>query len=275
MKNIGQLTSAFRTKVWFGLVTPSEGQNTMNEAAGFCDLHCHLLYNLDDGAKTLEDSLAMGRLLVDLGFSAAAPSPHNRPEYASLKEALHRLNDVQIAFNSAGIDLKLVKNSENFFLDELLIGNLCSDRARLINAGPYLLVEAPYFSPLPALNDLIFRMRLKGITPLIAHPERCFEFERKGRAAEAVAAGALLQLDIGALVGRYGPTAKKLAQRWLDEELYAVGATDLHSPRGAEKWVAPSMDALRKQVGERRMRSLMADRPHRIILGQPLESSRD
>ena len=49
---------------------------------GFCDLHCHLLYGLDDGAKTLEDTLEMARALVDLGFSTVAPSPHNRPEYA-------------------------------------------------------------------------------------------------------------------------------------------------------------------------------------------------
>ena len=55
------------------------------------DLHCHILWGIDDGAKTLDESLEMARALVELGFSHVAASPHNRPEYAPKALALERM----------------------------------------------------------------------------------------------------------------------------------------------------------------------------------------
>lgn len=233
------------------------------------DLHCHLLHGLDDGAKTLADTLEMARLLVDLGFRAVAPSPHNRPEYAPRELAVRRLRQVQDELRSAAIPLELHRSAENFFLDERFLPSLGTEDARLVANGPYALIEAPYTAPLPTLLEIIFRMKLKGVIPLIAHPERCYEFERQGRAAEAVQAGAFLQLDVGALVGRYGPKAKKVAVRLLEEELYAVAATDLHSPRGAD-WVGRALEELRRLAGEDRFESLMKNNPRRILAGETL-----
>lgn len=234
-----------------------------------CDLHCHLLHGLDDGAKTLSETLEMARLLVDLGFTALAPSPHNRPEYAPTEVALRRLEEVQGELRSAGIALELHPNAENFFLDDRLLPSLGTKEARLLGGGPYALVEAPYAAPLPALSELIFRIKLKGVIPLIAHPERCYEFERPGRAAEAVQAGACLQLDVGALIGRYGPKAKKVAVGLLEDNLYAVAATDLHSPRSVQ-WVGKALDQLRKLAGKERFQTLMKDNPRRMLAGKAL-----
>ncbi|HLL53707.1 MAG TPA: CpsB/CapC family capsule biosynthesis tyrosine phosphatase [Myxococcaceae bacterium] len=244
----------------------------MPERRGFCDLHCHLLHGVDDGAKTLEDTLEMARALVDLGFSAVAPSPHARPEYAPRETTSARLAEVAEALKSANIPLELAPNAENFLLDEHLFERLGTPEARLLGAGGYLLVEAPYTSPVTALPQMVFRMRVKGVTPLIAHPERCLEFERPGRAREAVKAGALLQLDIGALTGRYGGAAKKVARTLLDEGLYAVGATDLHSPVGAREWVGKALAELRDRAGEQEFQALMSDRPWRLLRGESLES---
>lgn len=235
------------------------------------DLHLHLLPEVDDGCKTMDETLAMAKVLVSLGFTAAAPSPHNRPEYASRDVALQRLDEVKVALQRAGIALALDVNSENFFLDESLLMKLPTPESRRIGtAGKYLLVEAPYTSPLPQLTDVVFRMKLKGVTPVIAHPERCLEFERKGRAAEAVQSGALLQLDVGSLIGRYGKSAQKLAKQFLDDGLYAISATDLHSPVGAEQWVAESLKALQKQVGAKAFAQLTETNPALVLKGQPV-----
>jgi protein-tyrosine phosphatase len=230
-----------------------------------------LLFEIDDGARSLDESLAMARALVALGFVAAAPSPHNRPEYASRERALAQLEVVRAALHAQQIPLQLEVNAENFFLDEGLLSTLGTPACRRTGSqGRCLLVEAPYTTPLPALTDVIFRMKLKGITALIAHPERCLEFEKKGRAAEAVQAGALLQLDVGALIGRYGPTARKLARSFLDEGLYAIAATDLHSPVGALEWVAEAMAALEKHGGKGALERLMARHPAALLRGETL-----
>jgi protein-tyrosine phosphatase len=241
--------------------------------SGLCDLHCHLLPGVDDGARTLEDALEMARALVDLGFSAVAPSPHARPEYPSHSREMveARLAELREALGREGVKLSLGTNAENF-LDEAFVRGLGTPEARLLGAGKYVLVELPYTSPVPALADILFRIRLKGVTPLLAHPERCLEFERPGRAAEAVRTGSLLQLDVGALTGRYGGTAKKLARAFLEDGLYAVGATDLHGPVGAREWVGKALAELRGRVGEQAYTRLMATSPARLLAGEPLES---
>lgn len=241
-------------------------------SVGYVDLHLHLLPGVDDGCQTMEDTLALARALVSLGYTHAAPSPHHRPEYASAATALERLEEVRVALGEAKVALELSVNAENAFLDERLMRELGTPALRKVGgpAGRYLLVEAPYTTPLPALPDLVFRMKLKGVTPLIAHPERCLEFERKGRAEELVAAGALLQLDLGSLIGRYGKDAQKIARRLLEAGLYAVAATDLHSPVRAEAWVSESMRALEKAAGARSLRSLLSENPAAILRGEPI-----
>ncbi len=239
---------------------------------GMVDLHLHLLPGIDDGCKTMDETLAMARALVSLGYSTAAPSPHNRPEYATQALALTRLDEVRAALRAAGVPLGLEVNAENFFLDETLLTSLPTPASRRVGAaGKYLLVEAPYTSPLPNLTEVVFRMKVKGVTPLIAHPERCFEFEKKGRAAQLVRAGAVLQLDMGALIGRYGKGPQKLGRQFLEEGLYGIAATDLHSPVGAEAWVGDSLKALEKQVGSKAFAALTQHHPARVLAGQGLE----
>ncbi|PTL85259.1 tyrosine-protein phosphatase [Vitiosangium sp. GDMCC 1.1324] len=241
--------------------------------SGLCDLHCHLVPGVDDGARTLEDALEMARALVDLGFTTVAPSPHARPEYPShSRETVEaKLAELREALARERVALTLGTNAENF-LDEAFVRGLGTPEARLLGAGRYVLVELPYTSPVPVLTDILFRIRLKGVTPVLAHPERCLEFERPGRAAEAVRTGALLQLDVGALTGRYGGTAKKLARAFLEEGLYAIGATDLHGPVGAREWVGKALGELRARVGERAFTRLMSSSPARLLAGEPLES---
>lgn len=235
----------------------------------FVDLHLHLLPGVDDGARTLDDSLAMARALASLGFTRLAPSPHHRERYPSRSRDLcaEKLREVQAAVTAAGLGLELFGNAENFFLDEALPGELASGTLRTLGEGRVLLVEAPYTGPMPMLGDLVFRMKLKGVTPLIAHPERCFEFEKKGRAAQAVEAGALLQLDLGSLTGRYGKPALKLARQFLDDGLYAVAASDLHGPGQAEAWVGEAMRALEKAAGRDTLDALLRTRPEKLLRG--------
>lgn len=238
--------------------------------SGYCDLHLHLLPGVDDGARSVDDALEMARALVALGFSTAAPSPHNQPHYAPAAVCADRLAALQARLREEKLDLELHANSENQFVDAELLAKAPGPEGRRIGQSRALLVEAPYTTPLPSVGDLVFRLKLKGVVPVIAHPERCMEFEKKGRAAELVRAGAVLQLDLGALTGRYGDKAKKLALSFLGEGLYGLAATDLHSPVGAEKWVGEAMAGLLKQAGAPALKALLAENPARLLAGEPL-----
>ena len=237
---------------------------------GFVDLHCHLLPGVDDGARTSEDALEMARALVDLGFVAVAPSPHARPEFATREVCAERLATLAESLERAQVPLRLHSNAENALVLDGFLEGLGTDAARTVNGGRYVLVEAPYQAPVPALPELVFRIVRRGVTPLFAHPERCLEFDRPGRAAEVVRLGARLQLDLGALVNRYGPVARRLARSFLEEGLYAVAATDLHGPTGARDWVGKALAELRVRAGNAGVTELLGTNPGAVLRGEDL-----
>ncbi len=238
----------------------------------FVDLHNHLLWALDDGCETPADTLEAARLLVALGFDAVAPSPHALSAFASDDPARVDLRRAEAAalLAAEGVQLALHPNAENR-LDDQFLARAAGDRMRGIGAaGRWVLVETPFQAPVPALADLVFSLRRRGFSPLFAHPERCLEFERPGRAEEVVRLGAALQLNVGALAGVYGGSARRLAERFLEEGLYAVAATDLHRPDGAYEWLDLAIGALERRAGQAGLERLLAVNPRRILAGEEL-----
>jgi len=240
---------------------------------GFVDLHDHVLWAIDDGCETPEQTLAAARLLVSLGWSELAPSPHAIPELPSRDPAACEARRAEVAalLQAEGIPIALHANAENR-LDEAFLAR-AEDPATRRGIGPtarWVLVETPFSSSVPALPDLVFRLRRRGILPLFAHPERCLEFERPGSAQEVVRLGGAHQLNLGALAGVYGRGARKQAERFLGEGLYAVAATDLHQPEEARRWLEAGLRALEKRAGEDGLRRLCAENPRRIVRGEEL-----
>ncbi len=239
---------------------------------GFVDLHCHLLWALDDGVETPEEAVAAARLLTSLGFTDAAPSPHAHPDMPSRDAALcdARRGELAALLAAEQVPLRLHQNAENK-LDHTFLERLDLAGRRGIGASQrWVLVELPFRGAVPALPELVFRLRRRDVIPLFAHPERCQEFERPGRAAEVVRLGGGLQLNVGALTGLYGLTSRKLAESFLDEGLYAVAATDLHRPDGAEEWVPEAMEALEQRGGDGTLERLFATNPRRVLAGEEL-----
>lgn len=239
---------------------------------GFVDLHCHLLWALDDGCETPGETLAAARLLVELGFSEAAPSPHALPGLPSGDRARAEARRAEAAalLEREGIPLQLHANAENR-LDEEFLARAGGEGRRGIGASErWVLVELPFQSGVPALPDLVFRLRRLGAHPLFAHPERCAEFEQPGRAEEVVRLGGALQLNVGALAGVYGRQVRRNAERLLSEGLYAVASTDLHRPDGVHEWLDEALAALEKRAGTDGLERLLGENPRRILAGEEL-----
>ncbi len=239
---------------------------------GYVDIHCHLLWGIDDGCRRAEDALEAARVLESLGYTDVAPSPHARADFPSQDGALceARFSELRQLFQREAVGLSVHRNAENH-LDEAFFERLARGEPRALGeSGRYVLVELPFMGSVPALPDLVFRVRLKGLSPVIAHPERCAEFDRPGRAAEMVRLGASLQLDLGALTGRYGREARRRAERFLDEGFYAAAATDLHDPAGARGWISQALATLEKRAGRVELTRLCQENPRRAVAGEEL-----
>jgi protein-tyrosine phosphatase len=239
---------------------------------GFVDLHCHLLWAVDDGCETPDETLAAARLLVDVGFSDAAPSPHAVPALPSGDPARvdARRAEAEALLLREGVPLALHRNAENRLDAEFLARAEGPGRRGVGASQRWVLLELPFDAAVPALPDLVFRLRRMGILPLFAHPERCAEFERPGRAGEVVRLGGALQLNVGALAGVYGKGPRRVAERLLDQGLYAVAATDLHRADGAHDWLDEALALLERRAGDEALERLLATNPRRILAGEDL-----
>jgi protein-tyrosine phosphatase len=177
--------------------------------------------------------------------------------------------EAQALLDGEGIPLRLHGGAAENPLDGDYLGRLSVEARRGLGAtGRWALVELPFRGSVPAMPDLLFHLARRSVRPLLAHPERCAEFDRAGRAAEAVRLGAALQLNLGALAGIYGRHVRKQAEAFLSERLYAVAATDLHHPEGAEEWLPEALDLLEKRVGGAEVERLCADNPRRVLAGE-------
>lgn len=236
----------------------------------FVDLHSHILWALDDGCESPEETLAAARLLVELGWRDAAPTPHAHPLFPSRDAATcsDRLAAAQALLASEGVPLTLHAGTENVLDADYLARLEPGVRRGLGATGAWALVELPFRGSVPAMADLLFHLARRRVRPLLAHPERCAEFDKAGRAAEAVRLGAALQLNLGSLAGVYGRHVRKQAEAFLDDRLYAVAATDLHHPDGAEEWLPEALDLLEERAGTAEVERLCAANPRRVLGGE-------
>ncbi len=194
------------------------------------DLHSHILPGLDDGARTIEDSLDIAYDAVEDGITAIAGTPHVRDDYATgpeaMEDSLERLRD---ALEDAGIPLEVLPGGE---VAVEWLARLSPDDLRRFGLGGnpgYLLVETPYYGWPVALADGLFSLVSSGITPVLAHPERNAEVQaRPRRLVPLVRAGVLVQVTAASIDGRIGRRAQLCGLHLVAQGLAHLIASDAH-----------------------------------------------
>lgn len=183
---------------------------------GRIDFHNHIIPGVDDGSKSIEESLEMARQAVDAGVSLIICSSHlNRrtwlPEYdAKVTQSMDALNK---ALENASIPVTVKKGYE------IAIDRHLSPLQSVFHGGlnqlPVFLIELPMMgTPLYMLSEF-FEFHVNKFQVVIAHPERCIDFEsKKEEFQRAIEMGVLIQLDAGSITGQFGRKVK-LAAEWL------------------------------------------------------------
>lgn len=236
------------------------------------DIHCHILWGLDDGCRTSDETLDALQAYAALGYTDVAPSPHAQARYAGgyPEACARRLEDTRRLAAEAGLSLRLHRNAENP-LDDFWFSQLEHGVVRgLGEPEAYALVEFPFVDEVGDMPGLVARARARGCMPIVAHPERCLAFEEPGRAEAVVRAGAALQLNIGSLIGRHGQLAYEVSDRLLGAGLYAVAGTDLHGPYDAADWIDEALTTLERKAGKAQLERLCSVNPARALRGEPL-----
>jgi protein-tyrosine phosphatase len=246
---------------------------------GFVDVHSHILPGFDDGARNLEECLAMVRAAERGGISEMIATPHVDLEGDSpdLEAVLRVTREVNESLVAEGIELTLHAGAEvrmSAALMKPLQLSLPLKDLTLMRGGEYLLLDLPMVEfPLPS-DEVFFQLQLAGVTPVLAHPERNrFIHDHFDQLPRLVERGVVLQVNAGSLAGQYGKRIERCGWRVLADGLAHLVATDAHSPANGSLDLGKVDNLIARRLGEAEARRLLEENPRRLLAGEPLEAS--
>lgn len=214
------------------------------------DLHNHVLFGLDDGCRTPEESSALARAAKEAGHAGFVATPHIRPGiFDNTPDGIRRRRDEVVPLVTSE-RLELLLGAEYYFSPELLTSARQKTLLTLGETSRYVLVELPQDGLPLRWEEVLFELRMNGYVPVIAHPERCagVQADVAELHEKLLHAGALLQLDLGSLIGHYGRAAKKASAALVKRGAYHVAACDLHRPEDVPAIVTKSKRELKKRL---------------------------
>lgn len=235
---------------------------------GYVDLHVHYIPGVDDGVRDASDALALLRGLRRVGFERCVATPHIRAGmFPNDRKPLEDAFAGFVAEHGGEAGIPMLGLGAEHFVDETFLDRLRDDRALPYPGGRAILIELPPSAFPVGLGDLCFRVRTRGLVPVLAHPERYAPLYDSTVPLDALLdLGVAPLLDLMSLVGRYGRAPQRAAERMLDEGAYVAACSDAHAPADIDR-VEAAIGVLVRRVGRDEAQSLLSDAPRAILDG--------
>ena len=191
----------------------------------YIDCHSHILYGIDDGAKTIEDSIAILKKMQDLGFESIILTPHYRGDYKAnnlLKSLL--LDSLNSVLDENNINIKLYLANEVRITSNML-ELLEKETIKAIN--DYFFLELPFTNKIYNLDKIIYELQSNNLKVVLVHPER-YPYLTLNDFQKLVDNDVLLQVNYESILGKYGIKAKSMARKLLKKDIVYLLGTDVH-----------------------------------------------
>jgi protein-tyrosine phosphatase len=240
------------------------------------DCHCHILPGIDDGAHTLDMSLQMAISAVYGGTIAIICTPHhlNGVYTNSADSVRHALDGLQRGLADVGMSLALYPGTELHLVPELPSQVLDGTALTYNDRGKAVLVELPKAAVPIGTESILEQLLYRGITPVIAHPERNLVLARREeRLGEWVDWGCKVQLTAQSCCGDFGERLQRISRRWLELGWVHLIASDAHRPAGrSPETLAAGRAIAAEWLGEEAATLLTDGNPRRLLDGEDLVS---
>ncbi|MEO6176628.1 MAG: CpsB/CapC family capsule biosynthesis tyrosine phosphatase [Flavobacterium circumlabens] len=195
----------------------------------YVDIHSHLLPGLDDGAKTIAQSIKLATAFQEIGISQFVTTPHIKHHFwdNSAQSILANQKETAVVLEENGIKLPFHAAAE-YFMDDWFENHFKSEKLLTLKDN-YVLVEISYISPPAQLHKTLFDLQVAGYIPILAHPERYLYYHQNFREYEKLKkSGCLFQLNLLAVVGYYGSGVTKISEELLKKGMYDFVGSDVH-----------------------------------------------
>ena len=235
------------------------------------DIHSHVLFGMDDGAKTLEDSIAMAQMAADHGTTDLVATPHANPTYEFQPEVIaERLAQVQEAVGDA---LTLHTGCDFHLSFDNIADAVQHPTKYTIDHGCYLMVEFSDLLVFHNTDEIFGRLQDAGMIPVITHPERnALLRQRIEPIAQWVAAGARVQVTAQSLTGDFGRRAQAFSKELLQRDMLHVIASDGHDIQHRPPVMDRAHEWLEQNISPEIADLICIHNPGCALSGDPMET---
>ena len=231
------------------------------------DFHSHILQNVDDGSKSVEETFELLEEAKNAGFEGVISTSHYMEEYYEVNVAERKVWINALAENlyKKNIDLKLYLGNEIYFTENL-INLLETGKATSINNSNYVLFEFPLNSKPMNMYDIIYDMLEYKLIPVLAHPERYSFVQKEPEIVyDLIQKGVLMQSNYGSILGRYGEKAELISRKLLENNMVHFLGSDVHKPNTIYPRIGEALDIIKEIVGREKLEELTTINPKLVL----------
>lgn len=193
------------------------------------DMHSHFIPGIDDGAKTMDESIQLISEFKKMGYKKVITTPHIMSDYYRNTPEIIKsgLESVRAELKNRNIDIEIEAAAE-YFLDQHFMEEL-EKKNLLTFGGKYVLFELSFVSEGRLLPEALFELQMNAYKPILAHPERYgYWHHNYDKLHEWHDKGVYYQLNLNSLTGHYNPLTQKVAEYMIDNEMYQFIGSDCH-----------------------------------------------
>lgn len=232
------------------------------------DIHTHLLYGVDDGSKSIEESISIIKHLSEIGVTDIVLTPHyiNYTIHSSLKSKNETImQELKQKLDDENINVNLYLGNE-IYIDDEIVNLLQEGKISTINNSKYLLIELPMSGECENYFDIFLDLINLGYTVILAHPERYYSFQNDlSKMYELNEIGVLFQCNIGSILGDYGKEAKKTIKKLLKKGFVTFFASDIHHEKKDYNFIEKAKSKLKKYITEDEINNLFENNARKIL----------
>ena len=232
------------------------------------DIHNHILYGLDDGSKSIEESILMIKEYINQGVTKIIATSHYRRDIFDydLDKMHENYKKLKEEIEKEGLEIEVYLGHEAY-LDERLLKDLKSGKCQTMAGSKYVLVEIPRIDYFDIVEDALFDIECSGYIPIIAHCERLVESKVDIEKLEFLKnKGYYLQINAEVLLEGTKHYLKKWIYKSLKDGTISFVASDAHNLNRRKINLGEARELLIKKIGERMTNKVLIDNQEKIIL---------
>lgn len=237
------------------------------------DFHTHILPNIDDGSRSIEETFNLIKEAKNVGFEAIISTSHYIEEYyeTNAPEREVWINAIYENLQAKNVDINLYLGNE-IYLSENIIKLLEEGKASTINDTSYVLFEMPLNAEPMNLYDVIYEMMQYKLVPILAHPER-YSFVQKEPELiyDLIEKGVLMQANFGSILGIYGEKAQIIVRKFFESNMIHFLGTDVHRQNSIYPKVPEALVEITKIIGDEKVKELTKINPRLVLHNKKIE----